>query len=384
MAPTSPWGTPLADSPYPLHQTQKAYFAFRQNSFRDIQRRFEQCRYKLEWRYALQGQPFKEKKLLKSDTPPFSSIFKTANDIPDGWPALQYALREFTSLGLSIAREISSAPRSSKPRCLVNVWGGLRRRGECTPLSDKDGTFVVGDCSLVDQMTLQELAKNGTFVKCNDNEPNDYAPTALARLKPWVQGLEEISKRWAGQCRTSLEALDASKCCNLLVKVKTHKEPPGIRLILSSTNLWTNACSEVVNRLIGPWLYSKPHLCKDSSSLHAPLARLRLPPRSCFMKFDVDSFFFAGKHEQLAVVASSIIGDKLHSNFALFFQTLLPFQYVHHPRLGTFRSTRVPGIGHRHSSCVADASFYALVEKNFSSIRSSGGFDSIEDFVTMF
>ena len=151
----------------------------------------------------------------------------------------------------------------------------------------------------------------------------------------------------------------------LKILVKSHKEEGDVsfRVVHARPCFSYEAHSERLMRMLREALVGHRNLVLNSLCVAKELANLQVPQPCTLVKVDIRDFYVVGESHKIAQQLSSLFQDKMLSRLVFdvaFF--LLSRQYVKHGR-SLRRVKEGCGIGLLHAGDMADACYYAMVEK---------------------
>ncbi len=319
------------------------------------------CQRRLYWAWVHRRNPSEYlKPLVPHDVPACTA------GVDDAVSAYSRSLRRCVLQYL--ARAGSSSP--PLPRYIKFSLRWLVDTKHTCELSDKDGVFVLVSHDAYRRLQAFELAKpcyrptSSVYVQVAFEQAVKTSlslATSLAQLGHTKWGCQVTS--WVDSHKTNL----AHFLCKWSCTIKTHKPPGSVvaRSIHSSREHLHNAISEVVNRLLTPFLREQAHICWSSEDVQRGFSKAFVNDRTTFMKFDIKEFFLSGDHEELATLAASISNNRQERAWlkrAIFF--LLSSQFVEFcPAEDVALQVAFgSGMGMRHSGTVSDAAFLAKCE----------------------
>ena len=157
---------------------------------------------------------------------------------------------------------------------------------------------------------------------------------------------------------------------NLITKIKSHKPDGevGVRNIHASSMNKREGLSRWVSRELQGPLTGHTWFLTSSAQLFANIKTVTAEDSDYFVKLDVRDFYMTGTPSELKDSIKVLFPPGTRCRLLCeAVEYLLSSEYVVSNLVPgrVFRVVRGSGMGHRHSRCIADCSFFALGEREF-------------------
>ena len=249
----------------------------------------------------------------------------------------------------------------------------LRESEICAMPCDKEGLFCTMPTTVPFLLHKGVFETSGYYEEIDPEEPHESS--ALKGYRSLSRRISKLEPDQSSQASMAV-AINRSWCSdrrfysNLITNIKSHKPDGevGVRNIHASSMNKREGLSRWVSRELQGPLTGHTWFLTSSAQLVADIKTVVAEDCDYFVKLDVRDFYMTGTPSELKDSIKVLFPPGPRCRLLCeAVEYLLSSEYVVSNLVPgrVFRVVRGSGMGHRHSGCIADCSFFALGEREF-------------------